>query len=32
LKLRHISNAGLQNPNASIGNVFLGFGVSYFLF
>jgi hypothetical protein len=32
LKLRHISNAGLQNPNAGIDNVFLGFGVSYFLF
>jgi hypothetical protein len=32
IKLRHISNAGLQNPNAGIDNVFLGFGVSYFLF
>jgi len=32
LKLRHISNAGLQNPNGGIDNVFLGIGVNYFLF
>lgn len=31
VKLRHISNAGLQSPNGGIDNVFAGVGVSYFL-
>ena len=31
VKLRHISNAGLQNPNKGIDNLFAGVGVSYFL-
>jgi hypothetical protein len=31
VKLRHISNAGLQNPNVGIDNVFTGLGVSYFI-
>lgn len=31
VKLRHISNAGLQQPNGGIDNLFAGMGVSYFI-
>lgn len=31
VKLRHISNAGLQKPNGGIDNLFAGMGVSYFI-
>jgi hypothetical protein len=31
VKIRHISNAGLQNPNGGIDNLFAGLGLSYFL-
>lgn len=31
VKLRHISNAGLQSPNSGIDNLFAGVGVSYFI-
>lgn len=31
VKLRHISNAGLQSPNGGIDNLFAGMGVSYFI-
>jgi|SRR5690554_4220802 len=30
VKLRHISNAGLQSPNRGIDNLFAGLGISYF--
>lgn len=30
-RIRHISNAGLQSPNAGIDNIFLGMGVSRFI-
>ncbi len=32
IKLRHMSNAGIKNPNVGIDNVFAGLGLSYFLF
>ncbi len=32
IRFRHISNAGLQEPNIGIDNFFLGIGVSYFIF
>ena len=31
VKYRHISNAGLQNPNGGIDNFFAGIGISYFI-
>lgn len=31
VKYRHISNAGLQQPNNGIDNMFVGMGLSYFL-
>lgn len=31
VRFRHISNAGLQNPNAGIDNFFLGTGISKFM-
>lgn len=31
VRVRHISNAGLQSPNAGIDNIFLGVGISKFM-